>query len=165
MLIEHQISLGASVEELANDAKCWVYTAKQALTDKNVSHVTQLADVFLSQWESHGKLLKGAFLIVKNRFLVVFADAEGDDMCGRAQDGQLKFIKELEEVTGNVFIDRMLIAYDNQGNIDVLPFTDLKSKIALGDINKETFFYNSLIQTKQDFQTNWHIPIANSWLV
>jgi len=85
-------------------------------------------------------------------------------MCGRAQDSSVKFIKELEQILGVKLLDRMLVGYDNNGVVEVIPFTELRSQITSGAISKNTNFYNGLVTTKEEFLTNWERPIEGSWV-
>ena len=160
---ERESSIGNDFNELANNSKAWVYTSSQNFTDEQLSDIKKYSEVFLSQWESHGNLVKGTIQVIHNRFIAVFADAN-NDMCGRAQDGSVKFIKELEEILEVKLMDRMLVAYDNNGVVEILPFMELRNKIASGEISKTTNFYNGLVTTKEEFLTDWERPIEGSWI-
>ncbi len=163
-MTETTLHIGIDFDLIDNQAKAWVYTSNLEFTDSQLADIEKYAEVFLSQWDSHGKLVKGAFQILKNRFIAVFADTEGDTMCGRAQDGSVKFIKELEEILEVKLMDRMLVAYDNNGVVEILPFMELRNKIASGEISKTTNFYNGLVTTKEEFLTDWERPIEGSWI-
>ncbi len=163
-MTETTTHIGTDFSEIDSQAKAWVYTSSQEFTVSQVAEIEKYANTFLSQWDSHGKLVKGAFQIIKNRFIAVFADTEGDTMCGRAQDASVKFIKELEQELGVKLMDRMLVAYDNDGVAEVLPFTELRSKITSGSISKNTHFYNGLVSSKEEFLNNWQRPIEGSWI-
>ena len=155
---------GARFDEIALDAKAWVYTSNQEFTGDQLADIEKYATVFLSQWDSHGKRVKGCFQVINNRFIAVFADTEGDTMCGRAQDASVKFMKELEEILGVKLMDRMLVAINRNGNIETLPFQELRNKLGSGEIYNSTNFYNGLITNKAEFLTDWERPIEGSWL-
>jgi hypothetical protein len=163
-MTETTLHLGTDFDSIANEAKAWIYTSNQEFTEVQLADFETHAQVFLSQWDSHGKRVKGAFQIIRNRFIAVFADTEGDTMCGRAQDSSVKFIKELEQILGLKLMDRMLVAFDNDGTIETLPFTELRTKLNSGTISKSTTFYNGLITSKEQFLNDWERPIEGSWL-
>lgn len=163
-MIKTTLHIGNDFNKIAQDAKAWVYTSNQEFTEEQLGLITKYSEVFLSQWDSHGKLVKGAFQVLKNRFIAVFADTEGDTLCGRAQDSSVKFIKELEEILGVKLMDRMLVAIDNNGTIETLPFTELRNKLSRGEISKSTNFYNGLVTSKQEFLSDWERPIEGSWV-
>lgn len=163
-MTELSIELGASFDTIAPDAKAWVYTSNQEFSAEQLADIEKYAEVFLSQWDSHGKLVKGNIQVLHNRFIAIFADTEGDTMCGRAQDGSVKFIKELEQILEVKLMDRMLVAINHNGAITILPFMELRNKISSGEISKTTNFYNGLITSKTEFLSNWERPIEGSWL-
>lgn len=163
-MTETTIQLGVDFESIAPDAKAWVYTSNQEFTEEQLDLITKNADAFLSQWDSHGKTIKGNIQVLHNRFIAVFADTEGDTMCGRAQDSSVKFMKELEQILGVKLMDRMLVAINQNGTIEALPFMELRNKIASGEIPKSTPFYNGLITSKVEFLSNWETPIEGSWI-
>lgn len=160
---EVEFSIGNDLNELANNSKAWVYTSSQEFSKIQLEEIAKYSEVFLSQWESHGNLVKGTIQVLKNRFIAIFADTN-DDMCGRAQDASVKFVKELEEILSVSLMDRMLIAFKQDNEIKSLTFSDLRNKISSGNISENTLFYNGLIQTKEEFVTNWEIPIKGSWI-
>jgi len=156
--------IGTDFIEIDNQAKAWVYTSNQEFTETQVADIEKYAQVFLSQWDSHGKLVKGAFQIINNRFIAIFADTEGDTMCGRAQDGSVKFIQELQQILGLQLMDRMLVAINQNGKIETLPFIELRRKLNSEEIPSSTLFYNGLITSKAEFLSDWERPIEGSWL-
>ena len=163
-MTETILNIGTDFDSIDNQAKAWVYTSNQEFTEEQLELIQKYAEVFLSQWDSHGKLVKGAIQVLKNRFIAVFADTEGDTMCGRAQDSSVKFIKELEEILNVKLMDRMLVAFNYNGEINTLSFNQLKSKFGNGEISSSTQFYNGLITSKQEFVQDWERPIEGSWI-
>ena len=61
-------------------------------------------------------------------------------------------------------MDRMLVAIDNNGTIETLPFMTLRNKLSSGEITKSTTFYNGMVTSKEQFLTDWERPIEGSWL-
>lgn len=158
------ITLGNDLSSLADNAKAWVYTSDSELTEDDLNTITELGDVFLSQWDSHGKLVKGSIQIIENRFIAIFADAQDDNMCGRAQDASVRLIKELEQVIGKQLMNRMLVAYDTPNGIKVEDLNALRTKIKHGEVSEDANFYNGLITSKNEFLTIWKTAIKGSWI-
>ena len=163
-MTESTIQVGVPFTEIDNEAKAWVYTSSKDFTKVQQGEIKKHAQVFLASWDSHGKIVKGSFQIIKNRFIAIFADTEGDTMCGRAQDRSVKFMKELEQILGVKLMDRMLVAIQQNDQIVTLPFVELRSKIASKDVSTLTLFYNGLITSKKEFLSDWERPIDGSWL-
>ena len=64
-MTETNINLGADFTEIENEAKAWVYTSNQDFTETQLLDIEKYSEVFLSQWDSHGKLVKGTRFFVK----------------------------------------------------------------------------------------------------
>ena len=47
--------------------------------------------------------------------------------------------------------------------IFTLPLKELKEALGKGILDKKTYVFNNLVQTKQEFLTNWVIPLEESW--
>lgn len=158
------ITLGNDLNALADNSKAWVYTSNEEFSESDVDTISELGEVFLSQWDSHGKLVKGTIQIIENRFIAIFADAQDDNMCGRAQDASVRLIKELEQVIGKQLMNRMLVAYDTTNGIKVDDLNALRSKIKQGEVSEDANFYNGLITSKNEFLAIWKTPIKGSWI-
>lgn len=158
------ITLGNDLNALADNSKAWVYTSNEEFSESDVDTISELGEVFLSQWDSHGKLVKGTIQIIENRFIAIFADAQDDNMCGRAQDASVRLIKELEQVIGKQLMNRMLVAYDTTNGIKVDDLNALRTKIKQGEVSEDANFYNGLITSKNEFLAIWKTPIKGSWI-
>lgn len=158
------ITLGNDLNALADNSKAWVYTSNEEFSESDVDTISELGEVFLSQWDSHGKLVKGTIQIIENRFIAIFADAQDDSMCGRAQDASVRLIKELEQVIGKQLMNRMLVAYDTTNGIKVDDLNALRTKIKQGEVSEDANFYNGLITSKNEFLAIWKTPIKGSWI-
>jgi hypothetical protein len=96
---------------LAPGSRVWIFQADRELsTDENNAVSNELLQ-FVENWLSHGSLLKAHYKLLHNRFIVFFADEQGDNMCGRAIDASVRFVKELEKVYSVSLIDRSRVAY------------------------------------------------------
>lgn len=158
------ITLGNDLNALAENSKAWVYTSNEEFSKSDIDTISELGEVFLSQWDSHGKLVKGTIQIIENRFIAIFADAQDDTMCGRAQDASVRLIKELEQVIGKQLMNRMLVAYNTANGIKVDDLNVLRAKVKQGEVSEDVNFYNSLITSKSEFLAIWKTPIKGSWI-
>lgn len=149
--------------ELPNTSKVWVYQSKQTLTTKLKEDIIAIGTDFLNSWESHGSSIPSSIDIFHDHFVLITADDCGDGLCGRAKDAQVRLMQQLESQLGVVLTDRMLTAYKEGNNIVSLNFNDFKALAKNKIITKETIVFNHLIETKEDFITNWETPAKNSW--
>jgi hypothetical protein len=48
--------------------------------------------------------------------------------------------------------------------VQLLPLAQLQYAIGNGFISGDTLYFNNLVQTKAELETNWIIPVKESWL-
>lgn len=150
-------------EELSDSSKVWIYNSNRAFTSVEQQHINKKAIQFVEQWESHGNSVKGRIAIYQDRFIVIFADDQGDVMCGRAMDSSVRFIKELEGELGLTLMDRMLLAYCNDDEVLTVDMENFKKQSERGEITSDTIVFNNLVSTKRDFEKSWKVPVSQSW--
>lgn len=146
-----------------DNAKVWIYQSSKHLDADDISYLKVELDDFVSEWESHGSMLKATFEIVYDVFVVIVVDEEGDRMCGTAQDNSLKLMKKLGEQLEVDFLDRMTQSYKKGEKIEIVKMNDFSTLLAKKEIDENTIVYNNMITTKYDFDHNWEVPLKDSW--
>ena len=147
-----------------DNAKVWVYQSSLELTDSDLKQIKEVGDFFLGQWESHNLPVNGSIDVYNNRFIVISAFSDENAMCGKAQDSQMRLIKELEEVVESKLTDRMLVFYQEENELKSFHFSELGSLLSDNKITSETIVFNSLVATKQEFENSWKEALKNTWL-
>jgi hypothetical protein len=149
--------------ELAPGSRVWIFQADRELSaDENAAMSNELLQ-FIENWLSHGSLLKAQYKLLHNRFIVFFADEQGDNMCGRAIDASVRFVKELEKEYSISLIDRSRVAYIKDGKVEACTLDELGQRIEDGEITPETEVFNNLVSTKEEFDKSWTVPLSKSW--
>ena len=146
-----------------DNSKIWIYQSKRDLTDKEAIAIHNKMNIFLNEWDSHGSIVKSAFTILYNRFIVILADDTADRLCGSAGDRLLKFFKELDIEYQLSFMDRMLVSYRKGEEIETLNINDFRDLIQKGEITENTIVFNNILQSKKDFLMKWEVPVKESW--
>jgi hypothetical protein len=149
---------------LPDQSKVWMYQSKNAFTEEQQKVIYELAEVFLGEWESHKIPVQGSIDILNNQFIRVAAYTDEPSMCGKAQDGQVRLIKELEQELDLDLTNRMLLAFEIEGAIKILHLNDLDSAIEKAELSSDSTFYNNLIQSKSDYIQNWKEEASKTWL-
>ncbi|NNM94686.1 MAG: ABC transporter ATPase [Bacteroidia bacterium] len=151
-------------EELAGDAKLWVFIANRPLSDAEAAAIGAEMRGFTDSWLSHGSLLKAHSEIKNNLFLIFAADAQGDSMCGRAIDASVRFVKVLETKYGVSLLNRNLMAYTaKDGKVQSCLLSELHHLMETGEITPETLVFNNLVSNKNEFEKAWTAPLSESW--
>lgn len=150
-------------EQLAANSKVWVFQAEREFLEPELETLTQELTKFTDNWLSHGSLLKACFKVLYNRFIVFFVDEEGDNMCGRAIDASVRFVKDMETKYGIAMLNRSLVAYMDNEKVVSCTLDELSHLAEEGKITPDTIVFNNLAATKAEFEKNWMIPLSSSW--
>jgi hypothetical protein len=60
--------------------------------------------------------------------------------------------------------DRTALAFVVKDKVQLLPLSQLQYAIDNGFIKGDTLYFNNLVQSKEELETNWIIPVKDSWL-
>jgi hypothetical protein len=148
---------------LAPGSRVWIFQADRELTSGENKAISDELLQFVENWLSHGSLLKAHFKLLHNRFIVFFADEQGDNMCGRAIDASVRFVKELEKKYTVSLLDRSRVAYIKDGKVEACTLDELGQRIEENEITPDTEVFNNLVSTKEEFDNSWTIPLSKSW--
>lgn len=151
-------------DKLPDDARVWVYQANRPLSDGDVLTIDQALQPALSQWAAHGQALLASARVVENRFVVVGVDEGYNLPSGCSIDSSVRTLRQLGESLGIDFFDRSAAVRATDGSVQTINLPAIKAAVSKGTITPETTVFNTLVKTKADFLTNWHLRAADSWL-
>lgn len=149
--------------QLSPGSRVWIFQSDREFDPDENKAISDELLRFVENWLSHGSLLKAHYKLLYNRFIVFFADEEGDNMCGRAIDASVRFVKELEKKYGVALIDRSRVAYMKDGVVYSCTLDELGQRIEDGEITPDTEVFNNLVSTKDEFDKSWTVPLSKSW--
>ncbi|MBK9460248.1 MAG: ABC transporter ATPase [Sphingobacteriales bacterium] len=150
--------------DFSPQSKVWIYQSNRFFTTNEVENINcELAD-FTQQWTAHNQQLNANGQVYYALFIVLIVDETQANASGCSIDKSVRFIKDIEQRYGVSLFDRFQIAYlNNQHQVKI---TDREGFINLfneGKIDDFTNVFNNVLQTKQDFDQNWIVPVENSW--
>jgi hypothetical protein len=151
-------------EGFAPNSRTWVYQASRNLTDAEANEVELLASGFAAQWKSHGAALKAAAAVLYNRFLVMMVNEDAGSASGCSIDSSVAQIRSIEQKLNIDLFDRINLAYLN---VDDQLATVHANKVAEafehGALNEQTTVFNNMVTSYAELQSNWRIPLVESW--
>jgi hypothetical protein len=127
-------------------------------------HVEDLLKNFTENWQSHGSPVKGYGNLFFGQFVVLMADERATGVSGCSTDSSVRLIKQIEELFKVNMFDRTTLAFLVKEKIQMLPMAQLQYAIDNGFITPDTTYFNNLVQTKEELENNWLVPVKNSWL-
>jgi hypothetical protein len=146
------------------DSRIWIFQSERYLSAQDIQDIDELLQPFIARWKSHGDRVKGYATILYNRFILLMADESETLVSGCSTDGAIHIIKEIENKFQLQLFNRLNLAFLVNENLIQLPFAEVPQAIREGRLQPLTPYFNNTVLTKQEFETNWLIPLEFSWL-
>lgn len=127
-------------------------------------HIEDLVNNFIANWQSHGAPVKGYGNLFFGQFIVLMADERATGVSGCSTDSSVRLIKQIEELFKVNMFDRQMLAFMVKDKVQMLPLAQLQYAIANNFISADTLYFNNLVQTKEELDNKWLIPVKDSWL-
>ena len=151
------------------DSRVWIYQSSRLFSVDEALQVEQMMEEFVRTWVSHGVPVKGAAHLLFGQFIVLMADETATGVSGCSTDSSVRLIKQIEKNFGVNMFDRMTLAFvvkdkSGENRLELLPMAQLQYAIDHGFISADTLYFNNLVQSKEELEENWIIPLKDSWL-
>jgi hypothetical protein len=146
------------------ESKVWIYQSNRLFSMGEAFEIEDLLKEFTGQWKSHGTPVKGAGYLFFGQFIILMADESATGVSGCSTDSSVRLIKDIEQrFTVNMF-DRTTLAFLVKDKIQLLPLSQLQYVVDNGFIDADTLYFNNLVQTKEELESKWIVPVKDSWL-
>lgn len=151
-------------DRISPKAKVWIYQSTRPFTESEAALLNEKVGAFVEEWAAHGNELVADYQIFFNRFICLFVDESGYSASGCSIDSSVHFIKSLEKEHNLSLLSRTDVAYiGKSGEIKSTDMHTLNEAFNEGEITSDTLVFNNLIRTKGEMESNWLIPLENSW--
>ncbi len=153
-------------EHFSPESRIWMYQSSRELSSIETIHIKAKLEDYTSEWKAHGKAVKGFATVIFKRFILIMADESQHQVSGCSIDGSVRLLKALETELDIRLFDRHVLCFsDDKGeNIHHLEMTEIETALQTKRISSETLYFNNTVQSKQEFEAKWIIPIKESWL-
>lgn len=146
-------------------SRVWIYQANRLLSLAEVFQAEEMLEAFTSQWKTHGTPVKGTAHIFFGQFFIIMADESSAGVSGCSTDSSVRVIKDIEEAFKLNMFDRTTLAFYLKEKVQMLPLNQLQYAVDNNFITPDTLYFNNTIQTRQDLENKWIIPVKESWLM
>jgi len=143
--------------------KVWTYLISKPLTGPQLEELQRSGAEFVSSWTAHDNKLQASFEIYKDRIIIVQVNEEVANASGCSIDKLLRFIKNCEQQLNVQLLNRLLVAYDYEGEIKVAPSAQVPDLLKNKEITETTLIYDVAISNGHEL-SNWLKPLRNTWL-
>ena len=145
-------------------SRVWIYQSNRLFTMGEAFDIEDMLKDFIAKWNSHGTPVKGEAHLFFGQFVVLIADETATGVSGCSTDSSVRLIKDIEKRFAVNMFDRMTLAFVIKDKIQLLPVAQLQYAVENSFIDSDTLYFNNLVQTKEELETKWIVPIKNSWL-
>jgi hypothetical protein len=145
-------------------SRVWIYQSNRLFTMSEALEIEEVLGEFTYQWKSHGVPVKGAGYLFFGQFIILMADEQASGVSGCSTDSSVRLIKQIEQKYGVDMFERTTLAFVVKDKVQLLPMSQLNYAIENNFINEDTLYFNNLVQTREELESNWIIPIKDSWL-
>ncbi|MEI9945091.1 MAG: hypothetical protein WDN26_12845 [Chitinophagaceae bacterium] len=145
-------------------SRVWVYQASLLFSMSEAIEIEGMLKDFTSKWQSHGTPVKGTGYLLFGQFVILMVDEAGSGISGCSTDTSVRLMKDIEQRFNVSMFDRTMLAFIAKDKIQLLPLSQLQYAFDNGFIDADTLYFNNIVQTKEELEENWIIPLKKSWL-
>lgn len=146
------------------DNKVWVYLCSQPLEGELLQSVRHELESFISSWQSHGTGLQASYKILYHRFIYIEVNEAAHQASGCSIDSQLRFIKQLEEKHKISLLNRLLVGYKKEKEVEVVKVSEIEDLIQNGVINMHSCIFNTSVSNVSEFNSHFEVEFHKSWI-
>jgi hypothetical protein len=150
--------------DFSAQSRVWIYQSSRLFSLSEALEIESLLEDFTANWLSHGQEVKAYGNLFFGQFIVLMADETNVGVGGCSTDSSVRFIKQLGEQFKVDFFNRTNLAFFIKDKIQTLPMSQVAYALDNGFLTADTPYFNNLVQTKEELEKNWIIPVRESWL-
>ena len=151
-------------DSFSPESRVWIYQSSRLFTLGEAVEIEEYINKFTAEWRSHGNEVYAYGNLFFGQFVILMTDETHAGVSGCSTDSSVRFIKELANKFGVDFFNRMSLAFFVKDKIQVIPMNQLQYALDNYFIDENTLYFNNLVQTKEELENNWIIPIKDSWI-
>lgn len=151
-------------KDFAPSSRVWIYQSSRLFSMPEALQVEDLLNNFIASWNSHGSPVKGYANLFFGQFIMLMADEQATGVSGCSTDSSVHLIKQVEQLFHVNMFDRQSLAFVIKDKVQLLPMQQLQYAITNEFVTGDTLYFNNLVLTKSELESNWIIPVQNSWL-
>ena len=150
-------------ESLPQESKIWIYQSNRKFSDQECAEIETNLQAFLQNWSAHGTTLEASYQLKYNRFIIIAVNQEVQNATGCSIDASVQFIQNLEKKYDVDLLDKMNVTFKLGEHIAHKSLLDFKKMAKDKAVTEKTIVFNNLVNTIEDWNTNWEVPAVESW--
>lgn len=151
-------------DDFAPQSRVWIYQSPRLFLLSEALVIEEMLEAFVRDWKSHATPVKGYGNLFYGQFIVLMADETASGVSGCSTDSSVRLIKDIEQRFGVPLFDRLMLAFQVKDKTQMVPLSQLPYALENGFIGADTLYFNNTVQTKEELEKKWLIPLKDSWL-
>ncbi|MBA3681412.1 MAG: hypothetical protein H0W73_09640 [Bacteroidetes bacterium] len=144
-------------------SRVWAYIISKNLSTEELNSLKQAGINFVTGWTAHEQQLTASFEIFKDKIIIVKVNEDVTGASGCSIDKLTRFIKDAEKQFSIELLNRLLVAYKNNDDVEIVHSSKIKELLSENKISENTSVYNTSILTQSELN-NWEQPLKETWL-
>ena len=149
-------------ENLTPQSKIWVYPSSRKFYPQEIEGLQEKLQQFIINWKEEDKEFLASFTLLYNRF-IVFAVEENAVISNADVDKQVGFILQLQQEYEVELLDKMNVCFKQGEHVQYKELKEFKKLLKSKSVSEKTVVFDNLIQTKEELENYWEVPITESW--
>ena len=145
-------------------SRVWIYQSSRFFMMNEALTIEEMMEDFIINWKTHGEVVKGYANMFFGQFIIIMADESLPGISGCSTDSSVRLIKSIEEKFKVDMFNRQNLAFVLNEKVQLLPLSQINYAFENDFINKDTIYFNNIVQTKEELEAKWMIPVKESWL-
>lgn len=151
-------------DQLAGDARVWLYGANRKLTSNESSEILNILDKFCDEWAAHGAKLNCGFQILNHQIIVLGVDEASAAASGCSIDTSVQVFRDIDAQFNLDLFNRLRSYHYDADSIKSLNTATIKEKVVNAELVGTSSFIDMLIDTKAGVQSELIKPMSKTWL-
>ncbi len=144
-------------------AKTWIYPSSRKFYTDEIDGLKIKIQSFIDGWKSEDKNFKATYQFLYNRFIIFFADDSKSPLTSAEINEQVAFILKLQQEYKVELLDKMNVCFKQGEYVQYKELKEFKKLLKNKTVSEKTIVFDNLVQTHQEFQNYWEVPITESW--
>ena len=148
---------------MPSHARLWIYKATRGLSEAEQSLIRDRGALFAADWSAHGAQLDACVDVVIDRYVLIAVDEDQARASGCSIDKSVAFIKSLEHDLQLSLTDRMVVAYEKDGQVIGARLQELQRLLKAGEVTPDTVVFDDQVSTVGEWRERFKVPLVG-WI-
>lgn len=150
-------------EKLPETSKIWIYQSDRKFYPNEIEGLKNKLEGFLSSWNDNGIDIIASYQLKYYRFIILAVDETIDSITVNAIDNSVRLILQLQSDYEVELLDKLNVCFKQGEFVQYKEVKEFKKLIKSKSISAKAIVFNNLINTKGELESDWEIPITESW--